>query len=427
VIEVSPWSLLVAAPLILALGQRIVRAPVLARLHVPGAVVGGLLVAFVMLVANLGGYQQITLLTKVASPAWTWVVSPGVRWHTIEPQDIHLPIMIGFFTCVGLSGSWSVVRRGGRALLIFLGLATCLGVLQNVTGLAVAKGMNASPYLGLLCGGLALTGGLGTIFGFGPIIEKAGFIDARAVGAAAATFGLVTGGLLSGPIGGWLIARYHLKQPKPQTPACEPESDRSPSANVFMDVRALVRFGRPLLWHILIILTCMKIGAWISFAVGVVGLAFPAQIGAMISGIVIRNVDDAVGTRVIVPAIVRVLITVLLGLFLAMAMSGINLLQLIGHGKAMMVILAAQVGLMAGFAVLVTFPVMGSEYVAALIAAGHTGFGLGITPNAIASMDLLTRRFGPAPQAVLVVTFVGAFLIDITNSLVATFFLNFLV
>ena len=190
-------------------------------------------------------------------------------------------------------------------------------------------------------------------------------------------------------------------------------------------VRALV--SRPDFWlYVVLLLVCLKVGAWVNYGMKAMKLSFPVYMGAMLVGIVIRNVSDAIGRpRVRVDGrFVEMLASVLLGLFLTMALVGLNLAELRRLAGPMVVLLGVQTAVMIAFAWWVTFWVMGRDYTAAVMASGHVGFGLGNTANAVANMDTLAGKYGASPRAVLVVTIVGAFLIDFTNSVTITCFLN---
>jgi ESS family glutamate:Na+ symporter len=196
-------------------------------------------------------------------------------------------------------------------------------------------------------------------------------------------------------------------------------------SGILADLRRAWRLGRPVLIHLLVVLACIKAGAWVSYGlVAMTGKSFSAQIGAMIVGVVIRNVIDLSRKRWIRSEVIDLIASISLGLFLAVAMMSLNLIELANTALPMLGILAVQVVVAGLFAAFVTFRVMGRDYDAAIMAAGHSGFGLGATPTAVANMKALTERYGAAPRAFLVIPLVGAVLIDFTNSIVITFFIN---
>jgi ESS family glutamate:Na+ symporter len=340
------------------------------------------------------------------------------------------------------------VKKGSAQVLIFLALAGALSVLQNGIGVGLAKMLGVSPLLGLTCGSVSMTGGHGTALGFAPELAKAGLDGAAVVGVAAATFGLVAGGLLGGPVGGALIRRRGLKSNVPSQTHLE--AGQTGESGILRDLRALVTFGKAFAIHVLLLLIVVKLGAWVSYFLqqlsvpmpefvghedSVLGfkmtfrmqnLVFPIYMGAMLLGVAARNVLDLCGARWVKTEVIDTLASVNLGIFLAIAMMSLNLIELAHAAVPMLVILLVQVFVMTVFAWFVTFRFMGRDFDAAVMAGGHCGFGLGATPNAVANMKVLVERYGPAPRAFLVLPIVGAFLIDFVNATNITIFLNLL-
>jgi len=422
---ISAWSAVVLAIPVLLLGEFLVkRIGLLSRFNIPAPVVGGLLISLLVLGGNLSGLASAKFETNVTAPWWTWLVTTETEWAKTPAKNVNLPFLVAFFTCIGLNASWMLVKRGSVQVLLFWLLAGGLAILQNGLGVALAKVLGVSPLLGLMCGSVSMTGGHGTALGFAGDLERAGLPSASVVGVAAATFGLVAGGLLGGPIGGQLIRRRNLN---PAVSAqTHLESGQSAEPGILPDLRNLAGFGRQFLIHLLLLLACVKIGAWVSYFIQQTQITFPVYIGAMLLGVVVRNVVDLSGARWIRTEIIDTLASVTLGIFLAIAMMSLNLIELASAAVPMLIILAVQVTVMALFAWFITFRVMGRDFDAAVMAGGHCGFGLGATPNAVANMKALVERFGPAPRAFLVVPIVGAFLIDFLNATNITIFLNLL-
>jgi len=419
----SPWlSLLLAVPVLLAGEFLVRRVRLLSRFNIPAPVVGGLLVALGFFATNLTGLAGLQFGTEVSARWWTWLVTIEPAWVDAPLKSVNLPFLVAFFTCIGLNASWDIARRGSVQVLIFLALSTVLAMMQNALGVALARLLGAPPLLGVVCGGVSLMGGMGTAMGFAPDLEKAGLAGAAVLGVAAATFGLVAGGLVGGPVGGALIRKHQLKpataDPHLLAPASTGESGFLP------DVRHLLRLGRAMIAHALVLLVCIKAGVWVSHFLQQTGMTFPVYIGAMLVGVAVRNAFDLSGRPWIKTEIVDTLAAVLLGVFLSVAMMTLNLARLADTALPMLIILAAQVAVMAAFAWFVTFRAMGRDFDAAVMAGGQCGFGLGATPNAIANMKSLVENFGPAPRAFLVVPIVGAFLIDFLNAVNITFFIN---
>jgi len=410
---------------VLLLGELLVRrTPLLARFNLPAPVVGGLLVSTLVLLGNLTGCFVASFETSVSAQWWTWLVSPEPEWIRAPSKNVNLPFLVAFFTCIGLNASWSLVKQGSLQVLVFLGLAGLLAVFQNLIGVGLAKLLGVSPLLGLVCGSVTMTGGHGTALGFAGELEKAGLPAAGVVGVAAATFGLVAGGLLGGPLGGSLIRKHRLN---PTASAqTHLESGQSAQAGILHDLRALAGFRKSFLVHLLLLLAVIKLGAWVSYLIQLTPITFPVYMGAMLLGVAVRNLLELAGVHWVKTEIIDTLASVTLGVFLAIAMMSLNLRELADTALPMLIILAIQVALMAAFAWFVTFRFMGRDFEAAIMAGGHCGFGLGATPNAIANMKALVERFGPAPRAFLVLPIVGAFLIDFVNATNITVFLNLL-
>jgi ESS family glutamate:Na+ symporter len=381
--------------------------PPLSRYNVPGPVVGGLLVAVVLAVARTRGVALLQLDTT-----------------------LQVPLMIAFFTSVGFGASVALLRVGGPAVAVFLALSTVAAVAQNLVGGAVALAFGENPLLGVLAGSVALTGGPATALAFADVFEDTGVRGAATLGVAAAMCGIVSGGLIGGPIGTRLIERGGLR-PAPSAQA--PARRRAPAANV-----AEAQMGEPpatvpegedvesyaLLKALVAILVAMWVGGWLSRGFAALGATLPAYIGAMLVASVIRNLDDGTRWLGLSQRVIDDLGTVALSLFLALALMTLKLWELASLALPLAAIVAAQVALIL---VLCFGPVprlMGRDYDAAVMSSGFCGFMLGTTANAMANMGALVERFGPAPRAYLVVPMVGAFFIDFTNAIIITFFVN---
>jgi ESS family glutamate:Na+ symporter len=423
-LSLSPWLLLLLAVPVLLLGEAVVRRmPVLARFNVPVPVAGGLLCSGLVLVLKLTGLAAIAFSTKVSAGWWTWLVTPEFEWVARPAKNLNLPLLVAFFTCVGLGAPVRVLRTGGRALAVLLLGATLLAVVQNAVGGALAVALGAPALLGVVCGALTLVGGHGTALGFAPRFEQAGLAGAATIGASAATFGLVAGGLLAGPLAEWLLRRRGEKLPESAR-----VDAKSPAAvaNFFGDVRALVALGRAAAGHALVIAACVKAGAWVSFGLDRIGAALPAYMGALLVGFAVRAVHDAVGATWLRADVIGRIAAVLLPLFLAVTLSALNLAELAAVAGPMLVILVVNTLVSLLFVAAVVWPLLGRDYEAGVMSAGLVGFGIGSTATAVAAMDAITRRRGPAPRATSLVPPTGGFLIDLTNAPVIGAFLNFL-
>jgi glutamate:Na+ symporter, ESS family len=393
---------------------------VLDRYNIPAPVVGGFLfasVAFGLRMAGLVGFEFDTTL--------------------------QTPLMIAFFTTIGLGASLALLRVGGPQVLLFFLLATTLVILQNVVGVTLALSMGVEPLLGLIAGSITMTGGHGTGGAFGQLIqEQYAFPGALTLAMAAATFGLVSGGLIGGPIATKLIRSRKLSPANARGGSAPPPALAHAALDEEIDTEPA---GPPataytLLKIITVVLVAMwaggLLGGWVQanvrlpeatlfgYTLGGGPLTLPAYIGAMIVAAVIRNMADLTRGVRIEQRTVDDIGTVALSLFLAMALMSLRLWELLDLAIPMFVVLLAQVTMMAAFAYFVTYRVMGRDYDAAVMAGGHCGFGLGATPNAVANMEAIVERFGAAPRAFLVLPMVGAFFIDFTNALIITVFIN---
>ncbi len=421
----SPWLLLLLALPLLLLGQLVLRGvPVLARFSIPVPVVGGLLFALACLLARAAGVE-LSFATKVDAGWWTWLVTPDSEWLARPAKNINLPLLIGFFTCVGLAAPLRLLASGGRMLVVLLAGTTVLAVLQNAVGVALAGALGAPALLGVVCGSLTLVGGHGTALGFASRFEQAGMAAAATIGASAATFGLVAGAILSGPLGTWLLRR---DGGQPQHSAARGAGSATSAAPVvadfLSDVRALLALGRGALGHLLLVAFCVKAGAWISFGLDRLGAALPAYMGALLLGFCLRAIHDASGQAWLRGDIIQRIAAVLLPLFLVVTLAPLNLAELAAVAGPMLAILTINTALTLAFAALVIDPLLGRDREAAVATAGLAGYGIGSTATAVAAMDALTRQHGEAPRATTIVPPTGGFLIDLTNAPVIAAFLR---
>jgi ESS family glutamate:Na+ symporter len=335
--------------------------------------------------------------------------------------------MIAFFTSIGLGASLGLLKVGGPQVLLFWGLATVLVVFQDALGVAVAWVLGVNPFLGLVAGSITMTGGHGTGAAFGKLLdEQYGLAGGVTLAMAAATFGLVSGGLIGGPIATFIVKRFNPKHATPATghdAAAQIARRESLDEEIDTEPPGEGATAYNLLKIITVVLVAMWAGSLLSGWLGRF-VTLPAYIGAMIVAAFIRNAADLIGFVKIEQRVVDDIGTIALNLFLAMALMTLNLYELKDLAIPMLVILMTQVVLMGAFAYWITFRLMGRDYDAAVMAGGHCGFGMGATPNAVANMEAITEKFGPAPRAFLVLPMVGAFFIDFTNAIIITAFIN---
>ncbi|UNM21942.1 sodium/glutamate symporter [Pseudomonas sp. ArH3a] len=393
-LQLDVYSTLVAASLVLLLGRWLVAHIGFLRAYsIPEPVAGGLLVA--------------ALLVALRALAGTEV--------RFDPS-LQAPLMLAFFATIGLNADFASLKKGGRVLGVFLLVVTALLVVQNAMGIALAKALGLDPLMGLLAGSITLSGGHGTGAAWGAVFsEKYGVASASELAIASATFGLVLGGLIGGPVARLLIKRVQVpgaEQSQPRMPKGfeQPNQERMITAFSFIETLALLAIS-------------LQVGTFLSGFIQGTAFELPTFVCVLFVGVVLRNGLSALGWHQVFEREVSLLGNVSLSLFLAMALMSLKLWDLAALALPIVILLAAQALLMALFAIFVTFRVMGSNYDAAVLAAGHCGFGLGATPTAIANMQAVTQRFGPSPIAFLVVPMVGAFFIDITNAVVIKLYL----
>jgi ESS family glutamate:Na+ symporter len=391
------------AGVILFLGYGLKRLiPALARYNIPAPVAGGLPVAALFAI----GYS--------------------VDWRPIAfDTTLQTPLQNTFFASVGFGASVLLLKRGGPLVLIMMIIASLAAALQNVLGAAVASLLGEHPLMGVLAGSVTLTGGPATGLAFAPLFEQAGVPGASTLAVSAAMVGIVAGGLMGGPIGTYLLDRHPRRVPPPaphgtlENLAEEQFTEPVTVAPGGEDVEA---YG--LLKHLVVIITAVGAGVWVSAGLQSMGWTLPAYIGAMIVAAVIRNLDDATGLIGMSQRAIDDLGTVALALFLVMALMTLRLWELAGVVIPLLVILVCQVAFVAAISLLVIPRLMGKDYDAVVMSSGFCGFMLGTTANAVANMGALVERYGPAPKAYLVVPLVGAFGIDFVNGLLITAFLN---
>jgi len=392
-LELNNYETLVAASLVLLVGRKLVQVTgPLRTFNIPEPVAGGLIVAVLLAVARLTADVQVKFDTATQTP-----------------------LMLAFFATLGLSANLASLKQGGKSIGIFLVAVAGLLVIQNGIGVGLASALGLHPATGLLAGSIALSGGHGTSAAWGKtFVEQFGMSYATELGVACATFGLVLGGLIGGP-----VARYLLRNvAKPGVAADDavltfenPQADRLITASSLIETLALI-------------LVCLTAGYALADLFKGSWLELPTFVWVLFVGVLLRNGLAVLGWYTVFDRALSVLGNVSLSMFLAMALMSLRLWELASLALPMLLILLAQTGAMAAYAIFVTFRVMGRNYDAAVLAAGHCGFGLGATPTAIANMQAITDRYGASHLAFLIVPMVGAFFIDIVNAVVIKLFLS---
>jgi ESS family glutamate:Na+ symporter len=396
-VEVAPMDMLSLSILVLFVGMYLNRKiRLLGDNYIPPAVTGGLL--FAVGVALIYSFADVQLQ------------------FDMRMRDL---LLLVFFSTVGLSARLRALAAGGKALITLVLVAGVFLFLQNSVGIAIALASGANPAYGLMAGSVAFAGGHGTAIAWGQVAEEAGLTGAGAIGLAFATFGLVAGGLVGGPIARRLIERRPGIIPTQLDQASLVEG--AIKANDGDDGNWLFL----VLASVLILTLCVSLGDIVNRGLAEYGMRLPGFLTSMFIGIVIVNTADVL-KRPLNMRVVDKFSELALNIFLAMSMMAIQLWTLAAAAHVITVVLVLQVLLMTLFAIYVVFRVMGSDYDAVVIASGFAGMGLGATPVAIANMDAVTTRYGPSTKAFLVIPLVGAFFIDILNAGTINFFIRLL-
>jgi ESS family glutamate:Na+ symporter len=371
------------------------KLPVLDRLCIPTSIVGGLVFALAALALH-GRYVNLEADTTL--------------------RDL---LMVAFMTTIGLNARLELIRRGGVKVILMLALAGGGAVLQNLLGIGLAKLLGVNPLVGILSGSVALTGGPGTAAAFGPTFEKWGVAGATELATASATFGIAVSGLVGGYIGSRLIRRNQLR-PANAAPSSSISADVSTTQARIAAEAEPAQKTAALLQTVLVIGVAMGLGSLISMGMERMHMTLPGYIGAMIAAAIIRHLNDRFHFFRIAQSRVDDCAVVALYMFIVMAVITLQLWKLADLALPLIVMLLAQVALCWLMCVTASFYVMGRNYESAVMASGFCGFMLGVTANAVACMEELVEKFGPAPQAFLVVPIVGTFLIDFVNALIIT-------
>jgi ESS family glutamate:Na+ symporter len=335
---------------------------------------------------------------------------------SLDQRDALLMV---FFTCIGLSSKLSTLLEGGKLLLILLALAVTYLFIQNLTGIGVAGLAGGNLNAGVLGGSVSLSGGHGTAIAWAPVfIEDYGIPNAMELGIACATFGLVLGGVIGGPIAKFLIKRHKLK----------PDSSEAITVGIQDEIVEKINVDS-MLMALLIISIAVGLGLHLQLVLEVVGIKIPVFVTCLFGGIVLTNTLPYGFKKIAWPYGTPTLALVSdlsLGLFLAMSLMSLQLWTLVDLAGGILVLLLAQVLVITIFVIFVVYRLLGKNYEAAVMASGYAGLALGATPTAIANMTAVTKKFGAAPKAFIVVPLVGAFFIDISNAVIIQTILNWI-
>lgn len=370
--------------------------------------------------------KKISFLNKYCVPA---PVVGGLLYavlmfvlHTYNIIEVHYDetlkniCMVLFFTSVGFQANVKILKKGGVSLIVFLTIVIGLIFAQNGLSILIAKFLGIDPLLGLCTASIPMVGGHGTSGAFGPILEDLGINGATTLCTAAATFGLVAGSLMGGPLGEWLIRKKDLLGTiENEDPGFIIEEEKKHQRHISMYANASYQLA-----------IAVGLGTIISWLLSKTGMTFPVYIGAMIVAAIMRNVGELTGKITIHMGEINDIGGICLSIFLGIAMITLKLWQLADLALPMIVLLMGQFVLMFLVARFVVFNLMGRNYDAAILAAGTCGFGMGATPNAMANMQVLSEKYSPSIKAYILVPIVGSMFADFLNSLIITFFINLL-
>ncbi len=323
--------------------------------------------------------------------------------------------MVIFFTSVGFQANFKVLKSGGISLIVFLLCVIALITGQNLLAVGISKAIGVGPLTGLCTGSIPMVGGHGTAGAFGRVLEDLGVDGASTLCTAAATFGLVAGSLMGGPVGRRLILGHNLMETvayEDETPLIEEEKKRHHTASMYPGAAYQLAVA-------------MGLGTIVSWLLSKTGMTFPVYIGAMVIAAVMRNLSECSERFTVYMGEINDIGGICLSLFLGIAMITLKLWQLASLALPLILLLTGQTLLMFLFSYFIVFNVMGRDYDAAVLASGTCGFGMGATPNAMANMQAVTEKFAPSVKAYLLVPIVGSMFADFINSLVITFFINF--
>ena len=362
------------------------------KFFIPAPVIGGTLFSIILLI----GHQTETFTFSFN-------------------DDIKNLLMIAFFTTVGFSASLKILKKGGVGVALFLLAAVILVVIQDIVGPVLAKALGIDPLLGLAAGSIPLTGGHGTSGAFGPYLEDLGATGATVVAVASATYGLIAGCLIGGPIARRLMIKNNLK----------PTESKEGVDNSLLGSATEVT-EESLFSAVVYVGIAMGIGALINNMLAKAGIKFPVYLMGMVVAAIIRNILDF-NQKQLPFTEIGIVGNISLSLFLSMALMSMKLWQLIDLAIPLIIILLVQTVVMAIFAYFVTFTIMGRDYDAAVMSTGHCGFGLGATPNAMANMETFTKANGQSVKAFFIIPIVGSLFIDFINAGVIQSFATWIV
>ena len=393
-IQLDMYQTLAIAVLVLLLGRYLKKKIyVLEKFCIPAPVIGGLLFAIMTCICYVTSLAEFSF-----------------------DDTLREVCMVFFFTSVGFQANLKVLKTGGKSLIIFLGLVISLILLQNFTAVGLAKLLGLNPLIGMCTGSIPMVRGHGTAGAFGPVLEDLNISGATTICTAAATFGLIFGSLIGGPLGKRLIEKHNLmKTVSNEDDSLLVEDEKKHERHTNMYAEAVFQ-----------LILAIGLGTIFSMLLTKTGMTFPIYIGAMLAAALMRNICEYTKITTIHMGEINDLGGICLSLFLGMAMITLKLWELASLAMPLVILLTAQVILIIIFTYIIEYNIMGHDYDAAILVAGTCGFGMGATPNAMANMQAVCDRYAPSVKAYLLIPLVGSLFADFLNSLAITFFINLL-
>lgn len=378
-IQLDMYQTLAAAVLVLLLGNYLKKKIYfLQKFCIPAPVIGGLIFAIMTCICYVTGIAEFSF-----------------------DDTLREVCMVFFFTSVGFQANLKVLKSGGKSLIVFLGLVIALIILQNLTAVGLAKLLNLNPLIGMCTGSIPMVGGHGTAGAFGPVLEDLNIKGATTICTAAATFGLIFGSLIGGPLGKRLIEKHSLLNTtanEDDSLLVEDEKKHERHTNMYADA-------------VFQLILAIGVGTIFTMLLTKTGLTFPIYIGAMLAAALMRNICEYTGIATIHMGEINDLGGISLSLFLGMAMITLRLWELASLALPLVILLAAQVLLIIIFTYVIEFNIMGRDYDAAILVSGTCGFGTGATPNAMANMQAVCDQYVPSIKAYLLIPLSGACLL----------------
>lgn len=388
-----------------------------------------LALAVIVLLVGYGVKNRSAFLRKYCIPApvvggflFMFITFIGYKTNSFNftyENVFQSTFMLAFFTTVGLGANLKILKSGGKLLIIYWLLCGLLSLVQNTIGIGVSKAVGLESAYGMLASSVSMIGGHGAAMSYGSTFAKMGYEQAPVVGAAAATFGLIFGVLIGGPLGRRLIVKNDLKP-------IDDNFDSSALDNLFKEEKVELT-NLDVIKNVAAIIICMALGTLVSKQIGkLIDMDFPDYVGAMFIAVILRNINEKTHFYKFNGNLVDGIGDVMLNLYLALALMTLKLWELQDLMGGVLVVLICQVIFMLIYAYFVVFRVLGKNYDAAVMCAGLCGHGLGATPSAIVNMTAINEEYGMSRKAMMIVPIVGAFLVDIIyQPIVLTFIKTF--